>query len=258
MENLLERIRRAELDSILDLFPPGARVLEIGGGAGFQAALLAGHGCLVQSIDVASRPDPARQRYSRQHFPVSTYDGRSLPFPSSSFDIVYSSHALYHAVPLQPMLAEIARVLVPGGVAIHVLPSASWRFWTALVHYPHLSVKAFQRLCGRRIPAPSVASAAAPTAKKKRSRLRAVLIPAPLGFGSNVFAEWIGFRQSSWRRVFLAAGYRVVSSRRGPLFYTGFLMAPRLPISLRRLFAHLLGPACFVWTMSAPSVSRNR
>src|ERR1039457_2737755 len=120
METLLERIRRAELQPLKEYFPSGSRVLELGGGSGFQAWILSSWGCHVHSIDIATRPDPVTQRYGRQYFAVTTYDGHSIPFADSSFDIVYSSHML-QAVELDSMLAEIARVLRPGGIAIHVL-----------------------------------------------------------------------------------------------------------------------------------------
>ena len=141
METLLERVRRAELDCVRGHFVPGARVLEIGGGSGFQASLLAEQGCGVRSIDVVTRPDPRTQRYGRQYYPVSTYDGAHLPFRDARLDVVFSFHALYHARSFESMLAEIRRVLRPEGLVILVLPSSSWRLYTPLAHSPIL--------CGR-------------------------------------------------------------------------------------------------------------
>jgi SAM-dependent methyltransferase len=262
METLLERIRSAELQPLKSHFPPGSRILELGGGSGFQASILSSWGCHVRSIDVATRPDPLSQRYGRQYFTVTTYDGHNLPFADSSFDVVYSSHMLYHAVELDQMLAEIRRVLRPGGMAIHVLPSASWRFWTTLAHYPNLLRKLLTRPSKR--PGPAVA------ARKERlprdsdwaphprsmlhglsplSRARLLLTVRPLGSSSDVFVEWLSFRKRRWRAAFLAARFCDVKTLRGPLFYTGHLMAPGLPFGLRSLIAVALGPASFAWTM---------
>ncbi len=70
MDTPLERIRRAELDSVRRWFRPGARVLELGGGSGFQAAIVASWGCDIVSVDVASKPSPEHQAFQRQYHPV--------------------------------------------------------------------------------------------------------------------------------------------------------------------------------------------
>jgi SAM-dependent methyltransferase len=268
METLLERIRRAELEALRSHFPHGSRILELGGGSGFQASILSSWGCDVRSIDVATRPDPVAQRYGRQYFPVNPYDGHNLPFADSSFDIVYSSHMLYHAVELDLMLAEIRRVLRPGGVAIHVLPSASWRFWTTLAHYPNLVRKLIMRpsrpgkLHGPSETSPEgsrpqVSEAAAHRSPRRTSpqelsllsRARLLLTVRPLGPSSDVVVEWSSFGKRSWRGPFVAAGFRDVKALCGPLFYTGHLMTPGLPFGLRSHLAAALGPASFAWTM---------
>ena len=122
MDDLLEKLRRAEIESVREWFRPGTRVLEIGGGSGWQASLIASWGCEVVSIDVADRPAPPVQ-----YFPVQTYDGEHIPFPDDSFDLVVSSNVLEHVRALVPLLAETRRVLRPGGQAVHILPSSSRR-----------------------------------------------------------------------------------------------------------------------------------
>jgi len=49
---------------------------------------------------------------------------RGIPFPDAAFDAVYSSHFLEHLPrpAAMPMLAEVRRVLVPGGVVRIVVP----------------------------------------------------------------------------------------------------------------------------------------
>ena len=272
METLLERIRRAELQPLRSHFPPGSRVLELGGGSGFQASILSSWRCDVRSIDVATRPDPVSQRYGRQYFAVTTYDGRAIPFAESSFDVVYTSHML-QAVELTSMLAEISRVLRPGGVAIHVLPSASWRFWTTLAHYPNLvrklltrprlsskvsghsesaheaSQQEFPDAPGQPSPGETSQQGLSPQRPSRLGRARLLLTVRPVGPSSDVIVEWSSFSKRRWRAAFLAAGFRDVKANRGPLFYTGHLMTPDLPFGLRSLLAYALGPASFAWTM---------
>ena len=280
MDTLLERIRRAELEPLRSCFPAGTRVLELGGGSGFQASIHSSWGCDVHSIDVATRPDPHSQRYGRQYFTVTTYDGGNIPFADSSFDVLYSSHMLYHAVDLDAMLGEISRVLRPGGVAVHVLPSASWRFWTTVAHYPNLVKKLLTR--PNRLPNPAANALKESSAQvfdggpnastdhtspqgrsaqsrspvrfssqtlSRLGRARLLLTVRPLGPSSDVFQEWSSFRKRRWRCAFRAASYNDVKALRGPLFYTGHLMTPDLPFGLRALMAFALGPASFSWTM---------
>ena len=46
---------------------------------------------------------------------VKWYDGQTLPFEDSYFDAVYSSDVLGHVVDVRSWLAELNRVLKPGG-----------------------------------------------------------------------------------------------------------------------------------------------
>ena len=58
MNSLLEKLRGAELEVIKRWFRPGMKVLEIGGGSGFQASVVASWGYQLMSIDLPSRPFP--------------------------------------------------------------------------------------------------------------------------------------------------------------------------------------------------------
>ena len=84
MTTHLENIRQAELERLQELFPAGTRVLEIGGGSGFQAGILASWGCIVSSVDLDQEQNPALRYFSRQYFPVQPYDGKTFPFPDGS------------------------------------------------------------------------------------------------------------------------------------------------------------------------------
>ena len=62
-----------------------------------------------------------------------TYDGTRLPFESAEFDVVYSSHVLEHLLYPDRHLAEIERVLRPGGHLIGITsqlePFHSVSYW---------------------------------------------------------------------------------------------------------------------------------
>ncbi len=99
----------------------GCEVLDIGCGLGGAALVLAGElGAHVTGIDLEA-PLVARAREAasdaglaeRAHFHV--VDAGSLPFAAASFDHVFTSGVLIHVEDKPAMLADIFRVLRPGG-----------------------------------------------------------------------------------------------------------------------------------------------
>lgn len=93
-----------------------ARVLDVGCGAGFLSNYLAGVGLNVTgldasqaSLDVAARHDITGK---------ATYllgDALRLPFDDASFDVVCAMDFLEHVEDPAAVVAEVARVLRPGG-----------------------------------------------------------------------------------------------------------------------------------------------
>ena len=117
----LHAVREHEIEKIVKHIAPGARVLEIGGGTGYQAKRLAECGFNVASIDVGTT------HYKRRRvFPVIEYDGKVLPFRDAVFDVVFSSSVLEHVADLGQLYRESRRVLKQDGHCLHVMPSAVW------------------------------------------------------------------------------------------------------------------------------------
>lgn len=108
----LKRIERlARLD-------PGTRVLEIGCGQGHLTKALAARGVDIVGID--ANPHAADVA---DHGLVRHMRAESLDFEDDVFDLVISVHAIEHIPELTQALAEISRVLVPGGHAVHIYPA---------------------------------------------------------------------------------------------------------------------------------------
>src|SRR5213082_699308 len=131
--NLLERIRAAEFDLVREWFKPGIRVLELGGGTGYQASQIAALGSDVLSIDLADRHKPYRLFH-----PVQDYDGYNIPAPDASVDVVFSSNTLEHVPDVGRLLRDTRRVLRPEGVALHIVQTAAGeaarrRGWAGMV-----------------------------------------------------------------------------------------------------------------------------
>jgi SAM-dependent methyltransferase len=93
--------------------PPGV-ALDAACGTGRFAELLAHQGHQVIGVD--SSPDMlayARRRVPDGEFRLAELD--RLPLPDDSADVIVCALALVHVPRLQPVLAEFARVLRPGG-----------------------------------------------------------------------------------------------------------------------------------------------
>ena len=240
-QRLLEQLRRNELEQVRVHFAPGMRVLDFGGGSGFQAAIMASWGCNVSSIDIAGRP-PEPTRY----FDVIDYDGATIPFADATFDIVFSSNVLEHVRDLPRVLGEIRRVMKPGGSAIHVLPSPAWRFWTILPHYPFLAKVALgmQQLPGS---APGAQTTSAVQRMGIANALRRALYPNAHGEYPGALAELYFFTARRWRRVFEQQGFTVTDRRSNQLFCTGHTVLPSMSIAQRQKLAGALGSSCNIF-----------
>jgi len=96
---------------------PVGDALDAACGTGRHAEYLVGQGFSVIGVD--SSPDMLER--ARKRVPLAEFrtgDLRDLPLPDDSVDLVVSGLALSHAPSLEPVLAEFARVLRPGGHAV--------------------------------------------------------------------------------------------------------------------------------------------
>ena len=104
------------------LFPydayKGKPVLEIGCGMGAMAGFWARGGARVTAVDLAPKSiEQTRRRFDLLGLTgdIREADARELPFANASFDYVYSWGVLHHSPDLRQSIAELMRVLRPGG-----------------------------------------------------------------------------------------------------------------------------------------------
>lgn len=123
---------------------PGERILDVACGSGYWTRKLAATcGCTAVGIDLSETEIAVAQRHhSGAHCTYLQSSAETLPFPTATFDKVISVCALEHFSSDTAALAEMARVLKPGGIlGISVdsmsgpFVTESYRKWHAQEHF---------------------------------------------------------------------------------------------------------------------------
>ena len=125
--------RVAYFDAVLTQHAPGARealqVLDVGCGGGLLSEAFAERGFHVTGIDASARSlAAARAHAAHSGLAIDYRDGRAeaLPFDDASFDVVACCDMLEHVDDIDAVIAEIARVLKPGGVFLFDTINRTW------------------------------------------------------------------------------------------------------------------------------------
>ncbi len=115
-ENERKRGYHAMLDdlelAVLAPFAGGKEVLEVGAGTGLIMAGLNGAPRRLVGIDISAG---MLRKAVERGFEVVQGSATELPFEDESFDVVYSFKVLAHIPDIERAVAEMARVLRPGG-----------------------------------------------------------------------------------------------------------------------------------------------
>lgn len=125
-------LERAAVRRALRLVAPqaGERVLDVGTGTGEVLRQLARHPRYREVIGIDSSAGMlARVPDLPAGFSVRVADVRGLPFPDDHFDVVTASYVLHvlRDADLPAVVAELRRVLRPGGRLVTVTPAAPTR-----------------------------------------------------------------------------------------------------------------------------------
>ncbi len=96
---------------------PGARVLDIGCGAGHSSQLIKSAGATVVGVDAApGLVDYASARFDDIEFHVGGLE--ELSFDIDEFDVVFAANSVQYAADLNAALGELRRVCRPGGSVV--------------------------------------------------------------------------------------------------------------------------------------------
>jgi len=103
----------------------GKKTLEIGLGQGADSMQLINRGALYFGIDLTEesvrRVKERFQLFEKPYQEVQVANAEKIPYPDNTFDIVYSHGVIHHSPRIEAIVAEIHRVLKPGGQAVIML-----------------------------------------------------------------------------------------------------------------------------------------
>lgn len=230
----LQAIREYELRAVLPYLNQCHLILEIGSGNGWQARLMTQFGLNVITLDL---PGTSNTNDVQQIF----FDGTHFPLQDASVDVVYTSNVLEHVSELQSFQKEIRRVLKPNGIAIHVLPTGTWRWWTSCGFY----ISKFQSL-SRNNRLQGLKTKVFPTLPVFRLRY----IPVRHGTLGNSFTELYSFSRGRWSNIFRTFGWKIDHLQANRLFYTGYsILDKRLSLKLRHYLSYFMGSSCVIYVL---------
>jgi len=115
----------------------GEQLLEIGAGIGTDLSQFARNGAVVTDLDLSA----GHMAHAKENFALRGlqarfvhHDAERLPFDDDTFDVVYSNGVLHHTPNTRSVVAEIKRVLKPGGKAIIMMYAEdSLHYWLKLL-----------------------------------------------------------------------------------------------------------------------------
>jgi len=182
------------------------RVLELGTGDGVQTA------ALRELFDEVTPTDPTP---FGDVAGMIVADAANLPFEDDSFDLIFSSNVLEHVEKLDEAFAEMKRVLAPGGVMIHSMPTGTWKVVQVIGRPIASAVKILRRLVpgisgssGRvKLGGSFDADSSSGSTRSMLQRIIGLVIPTVHGVSGNHFSEFVRFRPRWWKRRFERAGF---------------------------------------------------
>jgi 2-polyprenyl-3-methyl-5-hydroxy-6-metoxy-1,4-benzoquinol methylase len=120
-------IPRTSKQYAIDCVPAsgGLRVLDVGCGSGLNSKAIAALGHHVSGVDLS---EAAIERYRSYGFEGRAADiEEGLNYPNDSFDLVFCAEVIEHMTSPEVLIAEMKRVLKPGGRLVLTTPNSA--FW---------------------------------------------------------------------------------------------------------------------------------
>lgn len=200
--------------------------LELGGGDGFQSRFLQLYACSLTVTDrdqkVMNDPLPGIQ------YRIMDLHDMSRIFPPAAFDLIFSSNVLEHVPRIASGLAQMERVLQPGGLMIHVLPTGFWKFLQYLLFGPVKFRNMLKLFLCREIKKQTKSREEFPIQKSFE------FFPASHGGQVSSLAEFYYFSRRYWQSLFEKSGFEILSVKKLQ-FHSPYHLG--LPFSIRSFFS---------------------
>lgn len=115
---------RARYEAVVDRITHARRVLDLGCGDGYLMSLLSGRSEQVLGVDAETRGVElaAVQLCAFANCQVARASSYALPFGSHAFDVIVLADVIEHLEHPEQCVAEMRRVLAPGGTAYVTTP----------------------------------------------------------------------------------------------------------------------------------------
>ncbi|MEM6526805.1 MAG: class I SAM-dependent methyltransferase [Chloroflexota bacterium] len=139
LEHFITRFREARMRMLLQFHPAAGRVLDIGCGRAIMLGQLQARGWEAVGTEIA--PELAEAAQARGIDVFVQPDLQDCGFEAGSFDAVTMWHTLEHIANPTETLAEVFRILKPGGILLVEVPNLdSWQAATTRGEWFHLDV----------------------------------------------------------------------------------------------------------------------
>ena len=228
----LHHVRGIELKTLEEIlqFNKNLKILEIGGGDGYQAKVLADKGYSIISIDIAPR--------SPQVFPVKKIENTNLNFSDETFDIIFTSHVLPHVHNLKQMFNEIKRIIKKDGTIVHIVPTTGWSFITNIWHYlfiPKYLLKSIKKRIFKKEVLQINNEQKNEISGSIHNNIKKLFLH-PLGENPSFIHELIYFSRNHWMKLFVDNGFKIIEAKNGSHITSGYGVFRFRLISFRKIF----------------------
>ena len=199
-----QRKRRYELEPIREFadFPSfaGKKTLEIGLGLGADHQSLAEAGAILSGIDLTERAvgfTATRFKLFGLQSNLMVGDAEKLPYPSGSFDAVFSWGVIHHSPDTPRAANEIYRVLHPGGFAkvmiYHRYSMVGYMLWLRYALGVLRPWRSLTDIYSHHLESPGTKAYTVSEARKMFERFSSIKISTPVGHG-DLLTSGVGQR----------------------------------------------------------------